>query len=147
MAKRKKKENRLVVGDIGWAETIPAWLLEEVKFERMMYGLGGLINPNAPKVGDAEVAVFLYTASLRAPLSANHTALHIYLTGNLMKRKNKDTKLPDFIEKKIKEGLTEYEERELKSLKEMIYTKRGGEISHPLLDVMRDLKKKKEEGK
>ncbi len=135
---KKKKENRLVVADLGWAETIPEWLLEEVKTERMIYGLGSLINPDCPKVGDAEICVYLYTASLRVPLSTEQTNIYIYLASKLMKKRNKD--LPKDFVKALKMGLSNDEERDLKELREVLYRKRGGEISHPLLDAMRSLK-------
>jgi len=48
-------KNRLVVADSGWAETLPDWLIKEVKAERLMYGLASITNPNCPKVGDAEM--------------------------------------------------------------------------------------------
>lgn len=136
---KKNKENRLVVGDMGWAETIPEWLLEEVKSERMICGLGSLINPDCLKVGDAEVCVYLYTAGLHAPLSRDDTNIYVYLTSKLMKKKNKE--LPQEFEEVLKSGLKDYEERELKELRDTIYKVRGGEISHPLLDAMRIFKK------
>ncbi len=76
------KENRLVVGDVGWAETIPDWLLEEVKAERFFLGLGSLIS-DCEKVGDAEACVYLYTASLRQPLDHYQAEVYIYLTAKL----------------------------------------------------------------
>jgi len=135
----KQKENRLVVANKGWAESIPEWLLEEVKTERLLYGLGGLTNPDAEKIGDAEACVYLYTLSLTAPISDRMSNVYIYLMANLSKRKEL-TNL-DFMEEKLKQGLTEDEKRELRELKEMIYKSRGGEINHPLLNAMRELKK------
>ena len=49
----EKSKNRLVVGDATWADIIPDWLLEEIKAERLIYGLAGIANPEVPKVGDA----------------------------------------------------------------------------------------------
>ena len=131
----KKKENRLVVGAREWADTIPEWLLDEVKEERLIYGLASLIG-RGPVVGDAEVAVYLMTASHRQILSSEHTNIYIYLVTQLFKKRDK--KVPESIRK---EELSEWEEHELEELRDMIYQKRGGEISHPLLDTMRQLKK------
>jgi len=133
------KENRLVVGDRSWAEDIPEWLLNEIRAERMILGLGSIIKPDCEKVGDAEVIVYLMTASLRSPISSEYTEIYVYLTAKMMKKRGKQ--LEDFMEKKLKNGLTDYEERELKELREMIYRKRGGEINHPVLNLMRNWKK------
>jgi len=134
--KKVKKENRLVVGDKGWAKDIPEWLLEAVKSERLILGLAGLINPNCPKVGDAEVIIYLMTASLRQPLSPEHTNIYLFLTTKIMK--NRDIEVPEDIRK---EELSEWEKRGLEELRSMIYTKRGGDIQHPLLEAMKEVKK------
>jgi len=131
----EKKENRLIVGDITWIDTIPEWLLEEVKAERLIYGLASLIG-RGPKVGDAEVCVYLMTASHRSVLSSEHVNIYMYLVTRLFKRRDKE--VPEDIRK---DELTEWEEHELEELRDTIYRSRGGEISHPLLDAMRHLKK------
>ena len=110
------KENRLIVGDKSWADTIPEWLLDEVKAERLIYGLVGLINPDAPRVGDAELCVYLYTASLRAPMYDEHNQIYIYLVAKLMRKQGKE--LQDFMQEKLDRGLSLDEERELKALNE-----------------------------
>lgn len=132
----KQKENRLVVGDAAWADTIPEWLLNEVKAERLIYGLASLMDSGRAKVGDAEVAVYLMTASHRGVLSSEHTNIYMYLITQLSKKRGKE--VPEDIRK---EELSEWEEHELEELRSMIYEKRGGEIHHPLLDAMRGLKK------
>ena len=137
------KKNRLIVGDMCWADTIPEWLLDEVKAERLIYGLVGLINPDAPKVGDAELCVFLYTTSLRTPMYDEHNQIFIYLVAKLMKKQGKE--LQDFMQEKLFRGLSLDEERELRELKDMIYSRRGGDINHPLLNFMREWKKEIDE--
>ena len=132
----KNKENRLVVADAGWAKTTPEWLLQEVKTERMIYGLASLMGEGKSKVGDAELAVYLYTLSLRQPLSREYTHIYLYLCTKLMAKREKE--VPEEI--KVEE-LTEDEPRLLNELREEIYKARGGEIKHPLLDAMRELKK------
>jgi len=135
---RKTKENRLVVADAGWAESIPEWILEEIKFERLAYGLLGLAVQNAPKVGDAEVWAYLYTASLHSMMSEVYCEVYFYLSAKLMNRRG--CKLHGFLEEKLQKGLNQYEERTLEELRCMIYNSRGGEISHPILNAMRELK-------
>ena len=132
-------KNRLVVGDMSWADMIPDWLLEEIKHERIIYGLAGIANPEAPKVGDAEVAAYLMTASMRAPMPGEYVEVYIYLTARLMKRQGKE--LPNFMAEKLERGLTQYEEYTLENIKGDIYRARGGEIDTPLLNVMRSFKK------
>lgn len=131
-------KNRLVVGDATWADMIPDWLLEEIKAERLIYGLAGIANPDAPKVGDAEIAAYLMTASMRAPMPSEYVEVYVYLTARLMKKQGKE--LPDFMAEKLEKGLSQYEEHNLNDLKSDIYRKRGGEIDTPLLNVMRTFK-------
>jgi len=69
------------------------------------------------------------------------TQAYFYLTAKLMERKNPDGELMDFLEKKLKDGLTYDEQRELADLKRELYLARGGEIHHPLLDAMKRLRK------
>lgn len=139
----KQKENCLVVGDASWADSIPEWLLDEVKAERMIYGLAYLMNGGRPHVGDAEVAVYLMTASHRGPLSSEHTNIYMYLVTQLFRKRGKE--VPEDIRR---DKLDDWEKRELRELQDMIYQKRGGEIHYPLLDAMRQLRKgiKKKEG-
>ena len=132
-------KNRLVVGDASWADMIPEWLLEEIKAERLIYGLAGISNPEAPKVGDAEVMAYLMTASMQAPMPGEYVEVYIYLTARLMKRQGKE--LPVFMVEKLERGLTKYEEYSLENIRSDIYRARGGEIDTPLLNVMREFKK------
>ena len=141
----KTRENRLVVADIGSADTIPEWLRKDVEFERLALGLAGnlaeLRGEPIREVGDAEACLYLYTLSLRAPMDHELTEAYIWLTAKLMKRKNPDSELPDFMGAKLKAGLAPDEARELADLKRELYRARGGEIHTPLLDAMRQLRK------
>jgi hypothetical protein len=68
----------------------------------------------------------------------DHTGIYIYLTAALMKRKDKS--LLDFMEEKLKQGLTNEESRKLEELRNTIHRIRG-EINHPVLDVLRKFKR------
>jgi len=142
----KEKENRLVVGDLGWADTLPEWLLEAIKKERLVLGLVGLTceDDEVPKVGDAEICAYLYTASLRAPMSAEHSQIYFHIGAKVMRREQSGVELPPMMIEALERGLTDWEAHELKDLRAMIYRKRGGEIVHPVLDAMRILKKEVE---
>ena len=131
--------NKLVVSDIGWAETIPEWLLDEIRAERLILGLASIGRDleDWQKVGDAEVLVYLMTESLRQPLSKEHFNIYLYLFNKIMKRRGKE--IPEELE--FNRELDDYEQHILKELKYMIYKHRGGDIDHPLLNAMRELKK------
>jgi len=147
----KTKENRLVVAPGGWAESIPDWLKKEVEFERIALGLAGNIaelrGDPIQEVGDAEACLYLYTLGLQAPLRYETSQVYIYLAAKLMKRKSLDNQLDAFMEEALKAGLSVDERRELTELKRELYRTRGGEISHPLLDAMRQLGKDIKRGK
>lgn len=133
-----KKENRLVVGS-PWGDSIPDWVLEEIRAERLILGLVGIAKDDfsdADKVGDTEILAYLMTASLRAPLPHTLAEIYFYLTTKVMERRGKT--VPNDIRKT---ELSRNEERELQELKYTIYQKRGGDIQHPLLEVMRIFKK------
>lgn len=132
----------MVVADAGWAETIPDWLMEAVKAERLVGGFTDLLDKGKEEVGDAEACVYLYTASLRAPMSHEHTQIYMHLCTKLMKRV-KGVDVPDDI--KVQE-LPPYEQSELKDLKRMLWKKRGGKIKSPLFDALAMLKKKTAKG-
>lgn len=134
----KEKQNRLVVADKGWAETIPEWLLKEVETERFIYSFASLIKGRKTQVGDAEVGVYLYTLSLSQGLSHEFANIYFYLCTRLFKKRGKE--IPPELRK---DKLDNYEKHLLENLREEIYRKRGGEITHPLLDALRDLKRGK----
>lgn len=129
-------KNRLVVADASWAETLPDWLIKEVKAERLMYGLASITNPNCPKVGDAEMLMYFCTLALRQPLSSEETAIYEYLLTKVAGRNGQE--VPAELKR---EELTDYERRELEDYREKIYRRRGGDIDHPLLNAMRALKR------
>ena len=139
----KYKGNRLIVADAGWAETIPAWLLEDVKSERMTLGLVNIIDSNISAVGDAEICVYLYTLSLRQPLHHEYAEIYLFLAASLMKKRGMS--LADFMEEKLQNGLSKEEQRQLEELRNRIYSIRG-DIQHPLFDVLRKMKKGIETG-
>lgn len=136
-----KNENRLIVADVGWAETIPQWLKDEIASERMINGMINIITKEKDSFSDAEMVVYLMTASNRAPLPHNLTEIYLYLTGKLLIKHKGLTKetLPDFMMEISKKGLTEDQERELKDLRSQLLNTRG-KVNHPLFDVLTQLK-------
>ena len=146
MKSTKPKRNKLVVADSGWAETLPKWILEEIKEERLIYGLADVRN-QTETVGDAEVVAYLYTLSLRQHLSHELVEIYFYLSAKLTQKCQycKSKNMPEFLTTKLEQGLTAYEQRELNGLKAELYRKRGGEIEDPVLNAMRGLKPKSTE--
>ena len=105
-----------------------------------MYGLAGIINPDVPRVGFAEIAAYLMTASMRGPLNSEHTNIYVYCCARVFERKGK--KLTEDMQEVLKLGLTKGEEYYYNELVDNIYRARGGEIKNPLIEVMKTLKKK-----
>jgi len=131
----RRDGNRLVVGSAAWADTIPEWLLKEVEAERMVLGLASILKPGLDgEVGDAEVCVYLYTASLRAPMLSEHVQIYLHLASKLMKKRGMEVPPDiDVSEDDLRPG----EMDELAELRRQIWQARGGRIQHPLLDAMR----------
>ncbi len=134
-------ENRLIVADSGWAKSIPKWILEEVESERMINGMIKVVGKKKIEewetVGDAEVVAYLFTHSLKAPMSTEFTNIYLYLSQKLMKRRKLE--IPEDIKK---EELSEYEESELIILKQSIARVRG-KVNHPIFEILNELKKGK----
>jgi len=73
-----------------------------------------------PTATDAESACYLFTASLTAPIGSDWTQIYLYVAGGEMKDEAK-TEMPADIRV---EALTDYQQRELKKLKNWIYDQR-----------------------
>jgi len=130
------KENKLVVGSSPWAESLPEWLLDEIKNERLILGLISVVTSDVPKVGDAEIIAYLMTSCLVAPLPSTEAKIYFYLTTKILRKRKRAVPIEICVEE-----ISEYEQRQLEKLRTMIYDKRGGEIQHPLLNMMRIFKK------
>jgi hypothetical protein len=139
-------ENKLIVADIGWAQDVPEWLKTEVELERLAECANGVVQtvtkaPKTETVGDAEACLYLFTASLRAPISYEAGQEYIWLAATIMKRKGIEPPM-DCMKEKLKAGLTPDEKRELETLKRQLYRARGGAIKHPVFDALKQMAKK-----
>ena len=130
----KTQENRFIVADSGWAESIPEWILDEIRSERMINGLCEVIKKGSEKVGDAEMVAYLFTASMRGPLNSEDQKIYLKLSGDLMKKRN--IEVPDFMNIG---DLSEWENRCLEDLRYKIQKARG-KVNHPIFDILRELK-------
>jgi len=142
----KGNPNRLIVADKGWAETIPDWILKEIEVERTVEAMAEAMGRKIDEVGDAEAVAYLYTLSLKTPFDYTYTKIYTYLVAKLMKKRNPNNQLPDFMEKALQEGLDDYEKRELARLKQELKRKRGP-IYHPLFEALKQLRKEIMRGK
>lgn len=138
------QENRLVVAPGGCGEDAPEWLLGAIKKERMIQGFQDVLDKGKEEVGDAEVALYLYSANLAHPIRYELGQVYIYLASKLMKEYKPfgEPKLEPFMEKKLKEGLSHDEEREYLELKRDLWKARGGKIKSPLFEALASIKKK-----
>ena len=106
----------MVVADVGWADTIPKWMRDEVPIERMARLAGTLKGKSGEYATDIEATIYLYTASLAAPIDRQWADIYLYLCTKYEKRLGKQ--VPNEIRK---ETISEYDERELNELKHWIY--------------------------
>ena len=83
---------------------------------------------------------YLMPATMRAPIPSEYVNIYLHLTGKLILKKGKE--LPDDLKEHVDNGLTRYEEDCLRDLRHDIYRARGGEIDNPLLNVLKEFKKK-----
>lgn len=125
-------ENRLVVADEGWAKEAPQWLLDEIKTERL---IGAIADDNKNEVGDAETALYLFTASLKAPMSHELNQCYLHLCGKLMQKRG--IELDDFFKKT---ELSSDEERELSRIKRELFKVRGGRIKIPIIEMLKKVR-------
>lgn len=140
---KKNKEqphNRLVVGSMAWADTIPQWILDEVASERTLIAA---LNCTGKKlqgweqVGDAEVVAYLMPATMAHPVDSDYVTIYLYLSSKLMiqtKRASKET-LPSELKQALTKGLTTYQESLLRNLKSKIGRARGN-VHHPVFDAL-----------
>ncbi len=131
----KTPQNRLVVASKSWGEELPEWLLEEIGKERMMLGLLHLSDPEET-VGEAEVLAYLFTAGLTGPMPPELIAVYQYVAAVVLKRL--DLPLLEPMARRLEAGLTPKESQALERLKRKLYHDRGGEIEHPVLNVLRE---------
>lgn len=137
---RKTHAPRLVVGDAGWAADLPEWLLNAVALERLIDSMIGLMHPEKlrEEVGDAEVVCYLMTASLRAPIPSDLVEIYEWVCACLLK--NHKRELTPEMKKKLKDGLSEWQQSELRDLRHHLWTLRGGHFVHPLVQMLQDLR-------
>ena len=106
----------IIVMPGGWGDDPPEWLRTRVTLERLTENIVATRENREITATDAEVACYLFTASLTAPIGGDWTQIYLYVAGGEMK-----DKMPEDL--KV-EALTESQWRDLKELKDWIYRQR-----------------------
>ncbi len=130
----------IIVMPGGWGEDLPEWLRTRVKLERLAENIVALNEHRELTATDAEVACYLFTASLSVPIGGDWTQIYLYIAGGEMKDQAK-CELPEDI--KV-EALTESQWRDLKQLKGWIYQQR---VKHRKEKARGERREAKEEAK
>ena len=121
--------------------SIPHWLREEIKSERLICNLASLADPFGYWTGDAEVVACLMVNSKKAHISQVQSEIYLYLAAKLLKRQG--AKLNAYMADKLRSGLTSTEKLELKKLRKEIYMKGGMDILYPATGNLHAFKKQK----
>ena len=107
----------------GWEDTIPDWLRQNVKLERLVECMKSH-KGEEPTGTDSEATIYLYTASLCHPFSGDWTQIYLHVARKVYERwRTPDSGLtfPDDI---VVESLTREQALDLRRLKDWIYERR-----------------------
>ena len=110
----------IIVMPGGWGDDLPDWLRQKVAIERLGENMLALKEGREPTATNAEAACYLFTASLSTPIGSDWTQIYLFVAGGEMTSESK-TEMPSDIKVEV---LTEYQQRELRQLKNWIYEQR-----------------------
>ncbi|MDP2729158.1 MAG: hypothetical protein Q8O55_01590 [Dehalococcoidales bacterium] len=126
----------IIVMPGGWGDDLPEWMRTRVTLERLMENMLATKESREITATDAEATCYLFTASLTAPIGSDWTEIYVYLTGKEMK-----DKMPEDLRVVT---LTDYQQRELRQLKNWIYERR---VKHRKEKARGQRRQSKEESK
>ena len=109
----------IIVMPGGWGDDLPDWLRQKVAIERLGENMLALKEGREPTATNAEAACYLFTASLSTPIGSDWTQIYLFVAGGEMTSESK-TEMPSDIKVEV---LTEYQQRELRQLKNWIWFK------------------------
>jgi hypothetical protein len=118
-----------------WGNDIPDWLREAITMDRLIGNMKAL-HGEPMMAGDAEVAAYLMTASLEAPMGHDFTQIYLYCATRTIERYKKGAMPEDVRVDKLGPD----EERELRDLKIWIYETRLKHRKGQLRDDRRALR-------
>lgn len=106
----------IIVWKGAWMDTIPKWLLDYIKIDRLVALMKKEYDGGAT---DAEALAYIMPRTMEMPLSHEWTRIYLYL-GTKVMREAKQFKMPKDVAVKT---LSDYEERLLNGLKDWIWEK------------------------
>ncbi len=109
----------IVVFPGGWGDTIPEWLKTAITLERTM-GNMKVLKGEEPVGTDAEACVYLYTASLAAPMDNDWSQIYLYVATETLRRWGKGV-MPDDVHV---DSITGFQRGKLNHLKVWLYHQR-----------------------
>lgn len=68
----------IVVANVGWGETLPDWIKDQIKLERLVQNMKRVKGEKIDEATDAEALAYFYTASLRSPISHDYAELYMH---------------------------------------------------------------------
>jgi len=108
-------EDPLIVADVGWAETLPDWILYEITLDRLARTMRELKGKASDDYAtDMEAFAYLCTASLCAPLDQTYFNIYAHLFNRYAGRRGIESPFEQ------DRGLTQYESEQLSELKRWI---------------------------
>ena len=109
----------LIVMPGGWGESLPDWIKTAITLERLNENIKHS-RGEEPTGTDAEVAAYLFTASLTAPMGNDWTQIYLYVSNKVMQRSKKVEMTADI----RVESISDYQQHKLDHLKRWIYDTR-----------------------
>ncbi|GAI53302.1 unnamed protein product, partial [marine sediment metagenome] len=76
----------IIVMPGGWGDDLPEWLRTRVTLERLGENIVALREGRELTATDAEVACYLFTASLTAPMGSDWTQIYLYVAGQVIEK-------------------------------------------------------------
>ena len=109
----------IIVFPGGWGDTLPQWLKNAITLERLEMNMRALKGEEMTGT-DAEACAYLFTTALTNPMDHDWGQIYLYIATQTYRRWGKN-EIPADI---AVDSITDEQMRELKRLKEWLYTKR-----------------------
>ena len=113
----------IIVFPGGWGDSLPDWIKTSITLERLVENMKSL-KGGEPTGTDAEVAAYLYTASLTQPMDHDWTQIYLYIATKVYEKwrtKDSGVTMPDDIRV---DSLDSGQLADLNRLKEWLYRRR-----------------------
>jgi len=115
----------IIVFPGGWGDTLPEWLKNAITLERLIMNMRALEGEEMTAT-DAEACAYLYTAALSQPMDHDWGQIYLYTATKVYERwRTRDSKVKVPADIRV-ETLNDYQQQELRRLKDWIYRSRIG---------------------